>query len=180
VEDQETLQACTVVCQLPDSIQAQIHNFLTNGIMATSKVVGGIFFATDQLLWVKKLPICSGSNFINDSWLQIQKHGTRNMLTGTCLTEKCVECIISTANGLVTRHLSIRLDAVLETVKLPTGIADLNTGLANMDRNALPHCRWLKPLKPRKKPLKEWKESRLSAQKNQAAEEKCRRNQRAS
>jgi hypothetical protein len=71
--------------------------------------------------------------------------------------------------------LSIRLDAVLETVKLPTGIADLNTGLANVDRNALPHCRWLKPSKPRIKPLKELKESRLSAQKIHEAERRKQR-----
>lgn len=31
------------------------------------------------------------------------------------------------------------LDTVLETVKLPAGIADLDTGLTDVDRNALSH-----------------------------------------
>lgn len=35
------------------------------------------------------------------------------------------------------------LDAMLETVKLPAGIADLNTSLTNVNRNALSHFRRL-------------------------------------
>ena len=33
------------------------------------------------------------------------------------------------------------LNAMLEAVKFPASIADLNTGLADVDRNALSHCR---------------------------------------
>jgi hypothetical protein len=31
------------------------------------------------------------------------------------------------------------LDAMLKTIKLPTGISNLNAGLANVDRKALSH-----------------------------------------
>ena len=34
------------------------------------------------------------------------------------------------------------LDAMLKTVKLPASISDLNTGLTNVDRNALSHFRF--------------------------------------
>lgn len=33
------------------------------------------------------------------------------------------------------------LNAVFKAVKLPAGIADLDTGLSNVNRNALPHFR---------------------------------------
>jgi hypothetical protein len=65
------------------------------------------------------------------------------VLAGTSLTEEGVEGIIPSSNGLVTGHLAIRLDAMLEAIKLPAGITDLDTGLANVDRDALPHsCGW--------------------------------------
>lgn len=32
------------------------------------------------------------------------------------------------------------LNAMLQAVKFPAGIADLNTGLTNVDGNALSHC----------------------------------------
>ena len=53
------------------------------------------------------------------------------------LTEEGVEGVISTSNGLVTGHLAIRLDTMLQTVQLPAGIANLTTGLANMDTDTL-------------------------------------------
>ena len=36
-------------------------------------------------------------------------------------------------------HLAIRLDSVLEAVEFPTGITHLDSGLADMDRDAFPH-----------------------------------------
>lgn len=55
------------------------------------------------------------------------------MLSGTGFGEKGVEGIITATNGLVRGHLTIGLDAVLEAVELPARIADLDTGLANVD-----------------------------------------------
>ena len=59
------------------------------------------------------------------------------MLAGACLREEGVEGVIATANGLVRWHLAVRLDAMLEAVELPAGVAHLATGLANMDGDAL-------------------------------------------
>ena len=59
------------------------------------------------------------------------------MLSSTSLTEESVEGIVSSADGLVGGHLAVWLDAVLETVQLPTCITDLHAGLSNMDRDAL-------------------------------------------
>ncbi len=71
------------------------------------------------------------------SWLQIYKHSARDVLSSPCLTEEGVEGVISTADGLVGRHLAVRLDAVLQTVELPAGIANLHASLPNMNRNTL-------------------------------------------
>ena len=69
----------------------------------------------------------------NNSWLQIYKNGAWNMLATSSFTEESVEGIVTSSNGLITRHLTIRLDAMLKAVQLPAGIAHLHTGLANMD-----------------------------------------------
>ena len=52
--------------------------------------------------------------------------------------------IITTSNSLVTWHLSIWLDAVLEAEELPAGVTDLDTGLTDVDGNDFSHCdvRW--------------------------------------
>ena len=71
----------------------------------------------------------------NNSWLQIHEDGTGDVLAGTGLTEEGVEGVVSTSDGLVTGHLTIRLDAVLQAVQLPAGIAHLDSGLADMDRD---------------------------------------------
>lgn len=42
-------------------------------------------------------------------------------------------------NHLCSSHLSVRLDAVLQAVELPASIADLATGLANVDGDRFPH-----------------------------------------
>ncbi|KAL5724958.1 hypothetical protein ACHQM5_008158 [Ranunculus cassubicifolius] len=63
--------------------------------MSSSKVIGSIFFATDELFWVKQLTVSSCPHFINHS--------------GSSFTEESVEGIISSSDSFVTRHLSIRL-----------------------------------------------------------------------
>ncbi len=59
------------------------------------------------------------------------------MLSGSSLTEEGVEGIISTSDGLVTGHLSVRLDPMFQAVKLPAGIADLDASLTNVDGDTL-------------------------------------------
>lgn len=51
VEDEETLETSTLVSQLPDSVKAEVHNLLTNGVMTTGIVVSGILLASDELFY---------------------------------------------------------------------------------------------------------------------------------
>jgi len=53
---------------------------LITSVMASSKVIGCIFFARDKLLGMEKLSVSAGSYFVNDGWFEIKKHSSRHML----------------------------------------------------------------------------------------------------
>lgn len=69
--------------------------------------------------------------------LKVDKDGTWHIFPGTSLTEEGGEGVIVAADRLVAGHLSVRLDAVLQTVELPAGVAHLNACLAHMNGDAL-------------------------------------------
>lgn len=85
------------------------YGFWLTCVMASCKVVGGVFFATDELFRVEKLAVCPGPDLVDDSRLEIQKHSAWDVFPGSGLAEKRVEGIVSAANGFVSWHLSIRL-----------------------------------------------------------------------
>ena len=57
VEEQEALQTGTLVGQLPDPVQHQIHDLLADGVVAAGVVVGGVLLARDELLGVEQLAV---------------------------------------------------------------------------------------------------------------------------
>lgn len=101
--------------------------------MTTGVVIGGILLSTNDLFGVVQLTVGSRPHLVTHGGLEINVNGTRDVLSGTGLTEKSVEGIVSSSNGLVTWHLAIRLDAVLEAVEFPAAVSGLDTGLAHMD-----------------------------------------------
>jgi len=133
LEDKETLETGALVSKLSDSVEAEIDDLLTNGVVTSGEVVGGILFTRDELLWMEELSVGSGSNLINDGWLKIEEDGSWDVLTSTSLGEEGVEGIITTTDGFVGWHLTIWLDSVLEAEELPAGVTDLDTGLSDMD-----------------------------------------------
>jgi hypothetical protein len=140
VEHKETLETSALISKLSDSVEAEIDDFFTNGIVTSGEVVGGIFLTRDQLLRMEQLSVCSSSDLIDNSWLEIEEDGSWNMLSSTSLGEEGVESIITTTNGFIRWHLTVWLDTVLEAEELPAGVTNLNTGLTNMDRNDFSHC----------------------------------------
>mmetsp|Transcript_49004 Transcript_49004/g.88115 ORF Transcript_49004/g.88115 Transcript_49004/m.88115 type:complete len:211 (-) Transcript_49004:28-660(-) len=139
----ETLKTGTVVRKLPNAVKHEVNDFLADGVVASCKVVRSIFLATDQLFRMEELTVSSCSHLIHDSRFEIDHHTTRDVLAGTRLAEKCVKCIIATSNGLVTWHLTIRLDAMFQAEELPAGIADLNATLSDVNADGLTHgCCW--------------------------------------
>jgi hypothetical protein len=139
MEDQESLKTGTVISKLSDSVKDQVNNLLTDGVVTTGIVIGGIFLTRDQLLRVVKLSVGTSSDLVKWSRLKIKEDSTRDVFAGTSLGEKGVEGVITATDGLVGRHLTIRLDTVLETVELPATVTHLNTGLAEMERKNFTH-----------------------------------------
>merc|ERR1712166_845350 len=139
VEDHEPLETGALVGELTQAVESQVNNLLADGVVTASEVVGRVLLAGDQLLWVVQLPVGAGPDLVNHGWLKIEVDGTRNVLASACLGEKGVEGIVTTSNGFVGWHLAIRLDAVLQAVKLPAGVASLATALADVDRDAFAH-----------------------------------------
>jgi hypothetical protein len=68
VEDEETLETSTLIGKLSDSVKTEVDNFFTNGVVTTSKVVGGIFLTRDELFRMEELSVGTSTNFIDNSW----------------------------------------------------------------------------------------------------------------
>ena len=137
MEDEESLETSALISQFPDSVQAKVNNLLADGVVTTSVVVGSILLSSDELFGVEELSVGSSPYFIDNGGFQVKEDGTRNVLASSSLAEEGVESIISTSNGFVRRHLTIRLDTMFQAVKFPAGITDLDTGLSEMNRDAL-------------------------------------------
>ena len=69
--------------------------------------------------------------------LQVRKKGPGDMFPGPCLAEESVEGVVSSADGLVGGHLTVRLDTVLQAVEFPAGITDLDASLSEMNWDTL-------------------------------------------
>jgi len=107
--------------------------------VAAGEVVGSILLAGNKLLRVEQLPVGTSSHFVDNGGLQVKENAAGDMLSSARLREEGVESIIATTNGLVGGHLAIGLNAVLQAIKLPAGIADLDTSLADVDGNNFTH-----------------------------------------
>jgi hypothetical protein len=80
------------------------------GVVSTSKVIGSILLAGDQLLGVEQLPVGTSADLINHSGLEVQEDTAGDVLPSTSLREEGVEGIVATTNSLVTWHLQGRGD----------------------------------------------------------------------
>ena len=133
VEDKESLETSALISELSDSVEAEVNNLLTDGVVTTGEVVGGIFLTRDELLGVEKLSVGASSDLIDDGWLEIEEDSAGNVLASTSLGEEGVESIVTTTDSLIGRHLTVRLDTVLEAEELPAGVTDLDTSLTDVD-----------------------------------------------
>ena len=139
MEHKESLETSALISKLSNSVKAKINNFLSNGVVTSGEVVGGIFLSGDQLLGVEELSVGSGSDFVDDSGLEIEEDGSGDVLSSSGFGEEGVEGIITATDGFVRGHLTIRLDSVFKTEEFPAGITDLNTSLTNVNGDNLSH-----------------------------------------
>merc|ERR1719326_296888 len=74
VVDKETLQTSAVVREFAYSVKDEVDNFLANGVVTTGVVIGGVFFARDQLLGVVQLAVGTSADLIDHSRLEVDVH----------------------------------------------------------------------------------------------------------
>ena len=133
VVDEETLETSALIGKLSDSVEAEINDLLTDGVMTTGEVVGGILLSGDELLGVEQLSVGAGTDLVDDCGLEIEEHRAGDVLASTSLGEEGVESVVATTDGLIGGHLTVRLNTVLEAEELPAGVTDLDTGLTDVD-----------------------------------------------
>merc|ERR1719217_1366080 len=109
-------------------------------VVAARVVVGRVLLARDDLLGVEELTVRARADLVADRRLEVDVDRARDVLAGARLREEGVEGVVAAADGLVRGHLAVGLDAVLEAEELPAGVAALETGLADVDADALTHC----------------------------------------
>merc|ERR1719272_1070293 len=119
--------------------------------MTTSEIISGILFTTDKLLRMEKLTVRTSPHFIDNSWFKIDEDSAWDVLASTGLREESVERIITTADGLIGWHLTIRLDTVFKAEQFPASITNLKTGLADMDQDCFTHGLDLRKLKDKRR-----------------------------
>ncbi|OQS04464.1 hypothetical protein THRCLA_03304 [Thraustotheca clavata] len=171
IEHHETLETSAAISKLAYTVQNGIDNFLTNGVVTTSIVVSSIFLARNNLFRMIQLTVHASTDFITHGWFQIGKDSTRNVFTSTSFAEECVKGIITTTDGLVRWHLTIRLNTMFKAIQFPAGITYLNTALAKMNRKDLAHCNEVNELDEAK--LKMNGEYLISSGNGKSTQSKC-------
>jgi hypothetical protein len=139
VEHEEALETSAVVSKLSDPVEAEVDDFLADGVVSSGEVVGGIFLAGDQLLGVEELSVGAGPDLVDNGGLEVEEDAAGHVLSGTGFAEEGVEGIITASDGFVGGHLAVGLDSVLEAEQLPAGVTDLNTSLTNVDGDNFSH-----------------------------------------
>ncbi|KAF1768825.1 hypothetical protein GCK72_000638 [Caenorhabditis remanei] len=63
-EKRESLESAAVISKTADSVENGVDQFLSDGVVTTSIIVGGVFLSGDHLLWVEKLLVGSRANLV--------------------------------------------------------------------------------------------------------------------
>ena len=66
----------------------QIHNFFSNGVVSSRVIVGRILLSGHELLRMEELAVSSGPDFVYHGRLQVDEHGTWDMLSGAGFWKK--------------------------------------------------------------------------------------------
>ena len=75
---------------------------------------------------------CIGTYLVTDGSLNVYKYCTRYVFAVPVSAKKRRKQVVGTTDGQVTRHRTIKLDTVFETVEIPAGIYRSDTSLAEI------------------------------------------------
>merc|ERR1719481_2310039 len=73
MEDEESLEPGAVIRQLPDAVQHQVYDLLTDSVVTSGVVISSILLTRDHLLRMEELSVGSSSNLIDDSWFKVEE-----------------------------------------------------------------------------------------------------------
>lgn len=76
--NQKALKPGALISCQSDSVQEEIDDLISQGIVTPGKDISCVFLSTDQVLGVEELLVSSISDLINASWLKIDLNGTGN------------------------------------------------------------------------------------------------------
>jgi hypothetical protein len=139
VEDEEALEAGAVVGELADAVEAEVDDFLADGVVAAGVVVGGVFLAGDELLGVEELAVGAGADLVDDGGLEVEHNAAGDVLAGAGFGEEGVVRVILDADCLVGGHGTVGLNSVLKAEKFPAGVTSLDTSLTDVDGDDFTH-----------------------------------------
>ena len=100
MEQEKSLEPGALVSKLADTIQNQVNNLLSDGVVAPGVVVGRVLLAADHLLGMKQLAVSSAADLVNNRWFKIQEDSSWNMLPCASFTEEGGEAVIKGSSSL--------------------------------------------------------------------------------
>jgi hypothetical protein len=71
VEAEESLESGTVISELANSVEDEVNNFFSDGVVTTGVVVSGVFLSSDDLFWVVQLSVRASSDFVTDGRFEV-------------------------------------------------------------------------------------------------------------
>jgi hypothetical protein len=88
---------------------------------------------------VEQATVGTSADFIDDVGLEIAVNCARNIFALSSLREEGAEALVWLSGLALISQVSIRLNTMLEAVKLPARVCNLATGLADVDRDDFSH-----------------------------------------
>ena len=101
-----------------NSVNDIVDHLLSNGIVTTGVVVGGILLTTDQQLRVEKVAVFTSSDLVDRRGVEIDEQRSRNMLAAAGLSEEGLERTGVTNIGSIGVRSTVGAEAVLEKVAI--------------------------------------------------------------
>lgn len=101
-----------------NSVNDIVDHLLSNGVVTTGVVVGGILLTTDQQLRVEKVAVFTSSDLVDRRGVEIDEQRSRNMLAAAGLSEEGLERTGVTNIGSIGVRSTVGAEAVLEKVAI--------------------------------------------------------------
>ena len=75
------LKAVAVFSFLANDIEDRVNQFGTFGVVSLGPVVAGAALTENKVIWTEYATVRSRANRVHGAWLQVDKHGTRHVLS---------------------------------------------------------------------------------------------------